>query len=101
MHQSDGVSLVWPPGDHLPDNGRIDRGRCSHEAGSASEFDRRLRSKLAQALLAPDDVCGRRSNYCDSHGFEQMADMFFMARTLTPDRYQLGAVQSRLTEIGS
>jgi ribosomal protein S18 acetylase RimI-like enzyme len=80
MHQADGVSLVWPPVI-----------TCQTANGTAvidalmtrlcEEIDR-AGSKLAQVLLAPDDT--DEITLLARHGFEQMADMYFIARTLTP-----------------
>jgi len=40
-------------------------------------------SKLAQALLSPDDEVERR--LLERHGFEHLADLYFLARILKPD----------------
>lgn len=79
MFQSDGVALVWPP---VVSCGAVDEQAV--EDLLMDEVCRRIdsaESRLGQCLLAPDhhvekELLGR-------HGFEQAADMFFLACTLS------------------
>lgn len=87
MHQEDRVSLVWPPvvscqaTDVTEVQDALMKGLCA-------EIDREG-SNLAQALLAPDDDDERAM--LKRHGFEHLADMFFLARTLSEQDYQIAA----------
>ena len=84
MHQRDGVTLVWPPvltcqtTDAKAVEDALMRRICD-DVDQAS-------SKLAQALLDPDDVV--EMQLLQRHGFEHLADMFFIARTLTPNDFE-------------
>lgn len=81
MQQSDGVTLVWPPviTCQTTDESAVEDALMVR---ICEEVDR-AGSKLAQVLLAPDDVA--EGELLRRHGFEQMTDMFFLARALTAD----------------
>ena len=81
MHQSDGVTLVWPPviTCQTTDVTAVEDGlmiRLCDEIDQAG-------SQLAQVLMAPDDVA--EIELLGRHGFEHAADMYFLARPLTSD----------------
>ena len=80
MVQSDGVALVWPP---VVSCGAVDETVV--EDLLMQDICRRMDSeqaRLGQCLLAPDDTA--ETDLLMRHGFEQAADMFFLARTLGP-----------------
>lgn len=79
MRQADGVSLVWPPvlSCQASDVTRIEDSLMSRICVEIDRAD----SKLAQALLSPDD--DQEMELLQRHGFDHMADMFFLARQLT------------------
>lgn len=81
MHQQDGISLVWPPvtSCQAVDSQAVEQGlmvRICDEIDLAG-------SQLAQVLLAPDDIS--EIELLEKHRFEHSADIFFLARPLTPD----------------
>jgi mycothiol synthase len=80
MPQADGVALVWPPvmSCQAADTAAVEQGLmmrlCAEIDGAGS--------KLAQCLLAPDDVI--ETALLQRHGFSHAADMYFLARPLKP-----------------
>ena len=89
MHQSDGVTLVWPPvlTCQALDATAVEEGLMLR---LCDEIDR-AGSKFAQALLDPDDVT--ETELLKRHAFEHLADMFFVARTLSENDLELPANQ--------
>ena len=87
MFQSDGIALIWPP---VVSCGATDE--IAVEDALMTELCRRIDAtdaKLAQSLLTPDDVV--ESKLLARHGFAQVADLFFLARTLPPADEQITA----------
>lgn len=87
MHQQDGITLIWPPvlTCRAVDQTAVEDGllhRLCDEVDGA-------KSKLAQALLDPDDVA--ETELLRRHGFDHLGDMFFIARTLTEQDFELSA----------
>lgn len=80
MIQADGVALVWPP---VISCGADDPTVV--EDLLMQEICRRIDAapvKLSQSLLAVDDEADSR--VLSRHGFAQAAEMYFLAKTLTP-----------------
>ena len=92
MHQSDGVSLVWPP---------VVTCQTSNEKAVVDALMTQLcadidaaGSRMAQALLSPqDDV---ETKLLERFGFAYATDMFFLARTLTPEDIAREPTQSEI-----
>lgn len=87
MRQADGVTLVWPP---VISCGAEDA--TAVEDALLYEGCRRMdatESKFGQALLTPDDVVD--AQVLERHGFVHATDIFFLARTITPDDASLVA----------
>jgi ribosomal protein S18 acetylase RimI-like enzyme len=84
MHQLDRVSLVWPPvlTCQVSEMAIVQDALMS---GLCDEIDR-AGSKLAQALLNPDDV--DEMHVLQRHSFEHLADMFFLARMLSEKDFE-------------
>lgn len=84
MHQLDRVSLVWPPvlTCQVSETAMVQDALM---AGLCDEIDR-AGSKLAQALLNPDDV--DEMQVLQRHSFEHLADMFFLARMLSEKDFE-------------
>jgi mycothiol synthase len=81
MHQTDGVTLVWPP---VVARTSIDARQVEHALMTrATEEIDRAGSRLAQVLLAPDDI--NETELLERHGFAHAADMFFIARPFQVD----------------
>ena len=78
MRQNDGVALVWPPVTtcHAVDTAATEHAVMARLCGEIDRVD----ARLAQALIAPDDVAERE--LLETHGFHRAADMFFLARTV-------------------
>ena len=85
MHQADGVTLVWPPviSCQAHDPKAVENALMKR---LCEEIDLK-QSTLAQVLLAPDDTA--EFELISRFGFEHLTDLFFMARTLTSDDFQL------------
>lgn len=79
MRQVDGVALVWPPviSCQARDTTQVENALMSRLCDEINRAD----SKLAQALLSPDD--SHEIELLLRHGFDHLADMFFLARELT------------------
>ena len=92
MHQLDRVSLVWPPVLSCQAS-NVTAVQDALMAGLCDEIDR-VGSKLAQALLNPDDV--DEMQMLQRHSFQHMADMFFIARTLSENDYERSAGNSEI-----
>jgi GNAT superfamily N-acetyltransferase len=92
MIQADGVALVWPPVISCQTK---DVSGAEHALMSrlCEEIDR-AGAKLSQCLLEPDDVA--EIELLQGHGFVHSADIFFLARPLTPDDCELGVADGEL-----
>jgi len=79
MRQADGVSLVWPPviSCQASDATQTEDALMTRLCDEVNRAD----SKLAQVLLSPED--SHEAELVQRHGFDHMADMFFLARQLT------------------
>ncbi|WP_157605902.1 GNAT family N-acetyltransferase [Schlesneria paludicola] len=81
MHQLDGVTLVWPPvvSCQAPAPAAVEDALMTRMCDEIDRTD----SRLAQILLAPGDTA--ETELIARFGFEHLADLCFMARTLSAD----------------
>lgn len=84
MHQPDRVSLVWPPVLSCQAS-NVTLVQDALMSRLCDEIDR-VGSKLAQALLNPDD--DDEMQMLQRHSFEHLADMYFIARTRSDQDFE-------------
>lgn len=81
MQQRDGVTLVWPPVVTCGSSNEQDVENAL--MNRVCEEIEQCGSKLAQALLSPDDSL--EIELLERFEFQHLADMFFLARTLSEE----------------
>lgn len=81
MHQLDGVTLVWPPviSCQAMSPSAVEDALMQRMCEDIDEAD----SRLSQVLLAPGDTA--ESELVTRFGFEHLADLCFMARSVSAD----------------
>ena len=81
MNQADSVALVWPPvvSNQVADAPAVEQALMARLCEGIESSG----AKLAQALINADDVS--ETVLLQSYGFAHSADLFFMARHLSPE----------------
>lgn len=78
IHQSDGITLIWPPvmADHAADRSSLESAMMEWMCDRIDQHG----SKLAQALIDPENHSAQQ--LLQRFHFDEAADMYFLARQL-------------------